>query len=184
MDRLRIGDVATRSGVTRDAIRFYERAGLLEQPGRTKSRHRIYDATILERIRLVRQLQNCGLTIGDIKEILFLQDADRPVASKRLTEILRKRLGFRKNASPRWRVAGRGSSMCCATSLPRVPADTTCSVAFPMWRLLRRSASGGAAGSYNACTPGAGSARVAVAINRCCVEPSRCSASSRSRSFL
>src|SRR2546422_3878853 len=94
MDRLRIGDVATRSGVTRDAIRFYERAGLLEEPGRTESRHRIYDAGTLERIRLVRQLQNCGLTIGDIKEILFLRDADRPAASKRLTEILRRRLEF------------------------------------------------------------------------------------------
>ena len=93
-ERLRIGDVAVRSGVTRDAIRFYERSGLLNEPGRTKSQHRLYDASILERIRLVRQLQNCGLTIGDIKEILFLRDADRPVASKRLSEILRGRLGF------------------------------------------------------------------------------------------
>jgi DNA-binding transcriptional MerR regulator len=93
-ERLRIGDVATRSGITRDAIRFYERSGLLEQPGRTKSRHRIYDATTLERIRLVRQLQHCGLTICDIKEIVFLRDADRPVASKRLTEVLRNRLAF------------------------------------------------------------------------------------------
>lgn len=93
-ERFRIGDIATRSGVTRDAIRFYERAGLLDQPGRTKSRHRLYDITILERIRLVRQLQNCGLTISDIKEILFLRDADRPVASKRLMEILRSRLNF------------------------------------------------------------------------------------------
>lgn len=93
-DRLRIGDIAVRSGITRDAIRFYERSGLLDQPGRTKSRHRIYDATTLERIRLVRQLQHCGLTIGDIKEILFLRDADRPVASKRLTEVLRARLAF------------------------------------------------------------------------------------------
>ena len=86
--------MAVRSGVTRDAIRFYERSGLLNEPGRTKSRHRVYDAGILERIRLVRQLQNCGLTIGDIKEILFLRDADRPIASKRLSEILRARLGF------------------------------------------------------------------------------------------
>jgi MerR family copper efflux transcriptional regulator len=93
-ERLRIGDVAVRSGVTRDAIRLYERSGLLNQPGRNKSRHRLFDASALERIRLVRQLQNCGLTIGDIKEILFLQDADRPVASKRLSEILRTRLGF------------------------------------------------------------------------------------------
>lgn len=94
MEHLRIGDVATRCGVTRDAVRFYERSGLLEEPGRTKSRHRIYDAATLDRIRFVRQLQNCGLTIGDIKEILFLRDADRPVASKRLTEILRRRLTF------------------------------------------------------------------------------------------
>jgi DNA-binding transcriptional MerR regulator len=86
--------VAVRSGVTRDAIRFYERSGLLGEPGRTKSRHRIYDTSTLDRIRLVRQLQNCGLTIVDIKEVMFLRDADRPVASKRLTEILRARLGF------------------------------------------------------------------------------------------
>jgi len=93
-ERLRIGDVAVRSGVTRDAIRLYERSGLLEETGRTKSRHRLYDPSTLERIRLVRQLQNCGLTIGDIKEVIFLHDADRPVASKRLSEILRQRLEF------------------------------------------------------------------------------------------
>ena len=94
MERLRIGDVASRSGVTRDAIRFYERSGLLAKPGRTQSHQRIYDVSTLDRIRLVRQLQNCGLTIGDIKEIIFLRDADRPVASTRLVEILRERLGF------------------------------------------------------------------------------------------
>ena len=93
-ERLRIGDVAVRSGVTRDAVRFYERSGLLEETGRTTSRHRLYDPSTLERIRLVRQLQNCGLTIGDIKEVIFLRDADRPVASKRLNEILRQRLEF------------------------------------------------------------------------------------------
>jgi MerR family copper efflux transcriptional regulator len=94
MERLRIGDAATRVGVTKDTIRFYERSGLLAYSGRTGSRHRTYDAKALQRIRLVRQLQNCGLTISDIREILFLEDADRPVASKRLMEILRRRLTF------------------------------------------------------------------------------------------
>lgn len=94
MERLRIGDAATRSGVTRDTIRFYERSGLLDRPRRVSSQHRRFDATALERIRLVRQLQNCGLTISDIKEILFLETADRPIASKRLNEILRARLHF------------------------------------------------------------------------------------------
>jgi DNA-binding transcriptional MerR regulator len=91
---LRIGDLATRSGVTRDTIRFYERTGLLEKPGRTGSRHRQYGLNAVERIRLVRQLQNCGLTIGDIKEILFLPDNDDRIAAKQLTEVLRRRLVF------------------------------------------------------------------------------------------
>ena len=93
-ERFRIGDIATRSGVTRDAIRFYERSGLLEKPVRTSSHHRVYGANAVERIRLVRQLQNCGLTIGDIKEILFLQDAGGAAASKGLMEVLRRRLVF------------------------------------------------------------------------------------------
>jgi MerR family transcriptional regulator, copper efflux regulator len=93
-ERLRIGDAATRSGVTRDTIRFYERVGLLNKAGRTAAHHRTYDANALQRIRLVRKLQNCGLTISDIKEILFLEDADGRVASKRLMEILRHRLSF------------------------------------------------------------------------------------------
>ncbi|HLZ46532.1 MAG TPA: MerR family transcriptional regulator [Gemmatimonadales bacterium] len=94
MNRLRIGDAATRTGVTRDTIRFYERVGLLARPGRTATRHRTYDGKALDRIRLVRQLQNCGLTISDIKEILFLEGGDRPAAAKRLIEILRLRLAF------------------------------------------------------------------------------------------
>jgi DNA-binding transcriptional MerR regulator len=93
-ERLRIGDVVLRSGVTRDTILFYERSGLLDEPGRTRSQRRVYGVNDLERIRLLGRLQNCGLTVGDIKEILFLRDADTPVASKRLMEILRDRLGF------------------------------------------------------------------------------------------
>lgn len=83
-----------RSGVTRDTVRFYERSGLLEKPDRSTNRQRIYDSNTVERIRLIRQLQNCGLTIGDIKEIVFLRDADVPAASKRLLQILRHRLEF------------------------------------------------------------------------------------------
>lgn len=94
IERLRIGDLATRSGVTRDTIRFYERSGLLDKPGRSTSKQRVYGETTVNRIRLIRQLQNCGLTIGDIKEIVFLRDADGLVASKRLMEILRHRLHF------------------------------------------------------------------------------------------
>ena len=115
IERLRIGDLATRSGVTRDTIRFYERSGLLEKPGRTTSRQRIYDANTVARIRLIRQLQNCGLTIGDIKEIVILRDANGLVASKRLIEIFRHRLQFLEE-----RIAGMES---CRTRLIEVMSE-------------------------------------------------------------
>jgi DNA-binding transcriptional MerR regulator len=93
-ENLRIGEIAARCGVTRDAIRFYERAGLLNAPGRTPSRHRLYDATAVEQVRFVRQLQTCGLTIGDIHELVGLSRTDDSAASRRLMEILRFRLEF------------------------------------------------------------------------------------------
>jgi len=76
---------ATRSVFTNDLV--------CSITGRTKSRHRIYDDTSWSASPRAAA-PDCGLTIGDIKEILFLRDADRPVASKRLTEILRARLDF------------------------------------------------------------------------------------------
>jgi DNA-binding transcriptional MerR regulator len=93
-ENLRIGDIAARCGVTRDTIRFYERAGLLQAPNRTASHHRVYDSKTVEQIRFVRQLQSCGLTIGDIQQLVELNRGDTSAASRRLGEILRFRLEF------------------------------------------------------------------------------------------
>jgi len=93
-ENLRIGDVAARCGVTRDTIRFYERAGLLEATGRTPSHHRVYDSRTIEQVHFVRQLQGCGLTIGDIQQLVGLNQVDTSAASRRLMEILRFRLEF------------------------------------------------------------------------------------------
>jgi DNA-binding transcriptional MerR regulator len=93
-ENLRIGDVATRCGVTRDTIRFYERAGLLDAPGRTPSHHRVYDSRTIDQVYFVRQLQGCGLTIGDIQQLVGLNRTDSSAASHRLMEILRFRLEF------------------------------------------------------------------------------------------
>lgn len=94
-ERLRIGELAARSGVTRDTIRFYERTGLLSLPDRSPSRHRVYDASTLDQIKFVRQLQNCGLTIRDIRELVALGTGDGSAdSSRKLMEIFRARLVF------------------------------------------------------------------------------------------
>ena len=91
-ERIRIGQLAARSGVSRDTIRFYERAGLLPKPRRTATRHRIYDQKSAQQIRFIRRAQDLGLTLEDIRQLLELRNSDSPMAGRRVAEILRTRL--------------------------------------------------------------------------------------------
>jgi hypothetical protein len=42
--QLKIGEVAKLSGIGIEALRFYEKSGLLGRPGRTQSGYRVYDS--------------------------------------------------------------------------------------------------------------------------------------------
>ncbi|HKG13408.1 MAG TPA: heavy metal-responsive transcriptional regulator [Pyrinomonadaceae bacterium] len=67
---LRIGEVARRSGVGVEALRFYERRGLLGRPARTESNYRVYDESVLERLDFIRRAQAVGFTLDEMGEIL------------------------------------------------------------------------------------------------------------------
>ena len=49
--RLRIGQVATRSGVTPRTIRYYEELGLLPASDREQGKHRTYTEADIERLQ-------------------------------------------------------------------------------------------------------------------------------------
>ena len=66
---LRIGELASASGVSRDALRYYERKGLLSRPRRTPGGFREYDPATLDRIRFIKQAQAQGLSIREIHEL-------------------------------------------------------------------------------------------------------------------
>ena len=67
---LRIGDLASRAGVSVDAVRFYERRGLLPRARRTGGGFRLFPAEAVERIRFVKQAQEIGLSLDEIKGLL------------------------------------------------------------------------------------------------------------------
>ena len=67
---MRIGEFAEAAGVSVDAVRFYERRGVLRTAQRTSGGYRTFGAEDLERIVLARQLQQLGLTIAEIVEAL------------------------------------------------------------------------------------------------------------------
>jgi len=71
---MRIGDVATTTGLETQAIRFYERKGLLPPPGRSPNGYRVYDTSTITRLEFIRSGQGAGLTLAEIATILQLRD--------------------------------------------------------------------------------------------------------------
>ncbi|MEO6469209.1 MAG: MerR family transcriptional regulator [Acidimicrobiia bacterium] len=72
---MRIGEVADQAGITVDAVRYYERRGLLPAAARRPSGYRMFDTTTVERLDLIRQFQALGLTIAEIRSALAAHDA-------------------------------------------------------------------------------------------------------------
>lgn len=69
---MKIGELANRSGVGIDTVRYYERQGLLPPPARLASGYRRYDATDIARLRFVRRAKALGFTLVEIRELLAL----------------------------------------------------------------------------------------------------------------
>jgi DNA-binding transcriptional MerR regulator len=65
-ERMRIGRFAAEVGVSVDAVRFYERRGVLGPAPRTPGGYRTFDQRDLERVRLARRLQDLGLTVEEV----------------------------------------------------------------------------------------------------------------------
>jgi DNA-binding transcriptional MerR regulator len=71
---MKIGDVAKQAGMTVEAVRFYERQGLLLKPPRTPAGYRVYAAADLRRLQIVRQAQRLGFSLQEIIRILRLRE--------------------------------------------------------------------------------------------------------------
>lgn len=73
MKPLTIGQVAHRSGVGIETVRFYEREGLLAKPERTASGYRNFDEEVIVRLKFIHRAKELGFTLNEIKELLSLR---------------------------------------------------------------------------------------------------------------
>lgn len=73
MKPLSIGEVARRAGVGIEAIRFYEREGLIPEPPRKESGYRQYPPDSVARLRFIQQAKDLGFSLKEIKELLSLR---------------------------------------------------------------------------------------------------------------
>ncbi len=96
MTDLRIGEVAERSGIAASAIRYYESEGLLRPPAR---RHgwRVYDESVLDRLRLIDLAKRAGFRVAEIKTLLagFARRTPPSERWRKLTQAKRAELDAR-----------------------------------------------------------------------------------------
>lgn len=90
-----IGDVADAAGVGVETVRYYERRGLVAQPGRALGGIRRYGGGHVNRIRFIKRAQALGFSLVEIETLLKLEDgADRRsirrIASARLEDTRRR----------------------------------------------------------------------------------------------
>ena len=70
---LPIGTLAARTGVSVQAIRYYERRGLIAPVGRRASGYREYAPEAVEAIQFIRQAQRIGFTLEEVGELIRLR---------------------------------------------------------------------------------------------------------------
>ncbi len=87
-----IGKLASQFGISTQAIRYYERIGLLDPPIRNQSGYRIYSEKAVERLFFIRTAQGFGLTLQEIKKLIKLEGKTNIQASEKFKKILLKHL--------------------------------------------------------------------------------------------
>ena len=75
---LKIGEVAQRGGVSLQAIRYYEREGLLPKPPRLASGYRLFPDTAVRQVHFIKRAQELGFSLAEIRELLSLREMQTP----------------------------------------------------------------------------------------------------------
>jgi DNA-binding transcriptional MerR regulator len=67
-----IGELSTKTGLSRDTIRFYEKQGLIKvtRNNRRTNNYKDYSDEICERLQKIKQIKSFGFTLNEVSEML------------------------------------------------------------------------------------------------------------------
>ena len=86
-----IGELAKRTALSIDAIRFYERRRLLPAAFRSAGRFRLYTTNDIERLRFVQRMQRLGFSLDEIKDLMGIR-ADKAHSCAAVRQFLKTKL--------------------------------------------------------------------------------------------
>ena len=123
---MKIGEVSQLSGIGIEALRFYERSGLLGKPLRSSSGYRLYDEGVIERLAFIKKAQTLGFSLDEIGRIIKDArngaspcDEVREIVRRRLAELdgrMREMLRYRTELAhtlEEWDKVGRAPGHIC-----------------------------------------------------------------------
>ncbi len=86
LENLTISAFAKAAGVGVEAIRFYQRKGLLAEPARPRGGIRRYGEADVRRLQFVKTAQRLGFSLDEIGELLRLEDGTHCAEARALAE--------------------------------------------------------------------------------------------------
>jgi DNA-binding transcriptional MerR regulator len=128
---LQIGTAAKQTGLSIDAIRFYQKSGLLKPLARTAGGYRLFTETELDQLRFIARAQDLGFSLAEIKELVSLRSESgracpevRGLICCKLQDVRKKIASLRQLESE----LARGLRSCDRTLRRRSAAERGCPV--------------------------------------------------------
>lgn len=90
-DLLKMADLTQACGVSDQAVRLYEREGLLKPVSRTDKGYRLFDSQAVATLHFIKQAQRCGFTLAEIRDLLTANVAN-PKACEATKALLDQKL--------------------------------------------------------------------------------------------
>lgn len=115
---MRIGELATVSGLSTKTIRFYEQDGLVPAPPRTTAGYRDYPPDTATRLAFIRDAQSAGLALAEIRGVLTLRDSGEAPCTH-VTDLVKQHL-----VDIEHRLAELSKTRAALRDLARRAADT------------------------------------------------------------
>ncbi len=126
-----IGDVAGSVGLTPQAIRFYERLGLIEKAQRSTGGYRVYSPKTLEQVRFIKEAQRLGFNLQEIREVLRLKYSGHSPCDC-VRELLKKKLAGLKDQMRAMEKMRREIDACLRASRKQARLPHAASVICPI----------------------------------------------------
>src|SRR5712691_5997561 len=86
-----IGQVAQQTGLTVDAIRFYEKEKLLPKALRSTGGFRLYGSGHIEQLHFIQYFLASGVDLREIRELILIQD-DQVETCSHVRDLIRQKL--------------------------------------------------------------------------------------------